>query len=122
MDAILGEEVAAKKSRKASDSDNVDFFTVERIIEKKREGKKLFYLVKWEGYPEEQNTWEPVSNLSNVKDMIREFEKKIELGITANQTSTSITSGEAESKAAKDLSFNSKVIKKKVIVAKSPQK
>jgi len=33
-----------------------------------------FYLVKWTGYPDSQNTWEPVSNLSNVRDMIRTFD------------------------------------------------
>ena len=32
-----------------------------------------FYLVKWLGYPEAQNTWEPADNLKTVKNMIEEF-------------------------------------------------
>jgi len=34
--------------------------------------KKLF-LVKWENYPEENNTWEPLKNLTSVQQMIDEF-------------------------------------------------
>jgi len=122
MDAILGEEVAAKKGRNPRDSDSEDFFTVEKIIDKKKEGKKLFYLVKWEGYPEEQNTWEPVANLSNVKDLVKEFEKKNELSTSLNQASTSLSIGEDQKSKKQELSLNSKVIKKKIIAPKSPQK
>jgi chromobox protein 1 len=39
-------------------------------------GKKE-YFVKWEGYPESQNTWEPYSHLKSVKDMVREFEENL---------------------------------------------
>ena len=33
------------------------------------------YLVKWEGYRSDENTWEPQSNLKNVKHLIRKFNK-----------------------------------------------
>ena len=36
---------------------------------------KLQYLVKWVGYSEEENTWEPVQNL-DCKDKIKEFEAR----------------------------------------------
>lgn len=55
-----------------------DFFDVEEILDKKynaREGKN-YYLVKWEGYPPEQNTWEPEENLETIPDLVDEFEKK----------------------------------------------
>ena len=51
-----------------------DDYEVERILEKKGTGKRLRYLVKWIGWPEEDNTWEPVDNLTNAKDLITAFE------------------------------------------------
>lgn len=52
------------------------FFEVEKIISKKidKKGRKL-YLVKWKGYGQADNTWEPISNLETVPDLIDEFEK-----------------------------------------------
>jgi hypothetical protein len=38
----------------------------------------VLYKVKWRGYPEDQNTWEPVKHLRAVQDMIEAFEKKNE--------------------------------------------
>ncbi|KAI4313322.1 hypothetical protein L6164_026309 [Bauhinia variegata] len=34
------------------------------------------YLIKWLGWPEETNTWEPIRHLTLVKDMIDDFEKR----------------------------------------------
>ena len=31
------------------------------------------YLVHWEGYPQEENTWEPVANLEHAQELIDEF-------------------------------------------------
>ncbi|KAK4681052.1 hypothetical protein QC764_104010 [Podospora pseudoanserina] len=33
------------------------------------------FLVKWKGYPESENTWEPRSNLKGAEELVREFEK-----------------------------------------------
>lgn len=33
------------------------------------------FLVKWKGYPESENTWEPRSNLEGAGELVREFEK-----------------------------------------------
>ena len=54
----------------------VNEYVVERILKEKRvkqrNGRsKTMYLVKWEGYNEE--TWEPVRNLSNCREKIDEF-------------------------------------------------
>ena len=35
--------------------------------------KKLQYLVKWHGYPDSDNTWEPVENL-HANDLIQDYE------------------------------------------------
>ena len=49
-------------------------YDVEYIITRRTEGKKNFYLIKWEGYPIKDCSWEPLSHLSNVMDMVNEFE------------------------------------------------
>ena len=33
----------------------------------------LHYLVAWKGYPEEENTWEPVSAVQHLRKLIRSF-------------------------------------------------
>ena len=48
---------------------NVEFIITRRII-----GNKKFYLIKWEGYPITGCSWEPISHLSNIKDMVKEFD------------------------------------------------
>ena len=49
-------------------------FDVEKIITRRIDGKKCLYLIKWEGYPITACTWEPISHLSNIIDMVNEFE------------------------------------------------
>ncbi|KAH7557890.1 reverse transcriptase [Bipolaris maydis] len=34
------------------------------------------YLVKWRGWPESHNTWEPEGNLTNCKSLVRDFHRK----------------------------------------------
>jgi len=50
-------------------------YEVEKIITRKSKYGKNFYLIKWEGYPISECTWEPISHLSNVRDMVEEFDK-----------------------------------------------
>ena len=60
---------------------------VEKIITKKRVKNKKdqwLYYVKWDGFPENQNTWEPIENFTNVKELLHEFEAEW----TKNQSSS----------------------------------
>lgn len=52
-------------------------YTVDRILDKRISKKtgKAQYLIKWANYPQEQSTWEPEQNLSNVSFMVKEFNK-----------------------------------------------
>ena len=47
------------RKKKTSSSKQEDVFNIEALIEKK--GSK--YLVKWENYTDDQNTWEPRSSI-----------------------------------------------------------
>ena len=49
-------------------------YNVENIITRKNVGKKKLYLIKWEGYPITESSWEPICNLSNLIYMVKEFE------------------------------------------------
>lgn len=49
-------------------------YEVESILSRKRVRSRYQYLVKWAGYPEEEATWEPLSNLTNVMDLVRDFD------------------------------------------------
>lgn len=49
-------------------------YNVEFIITRRIKGKKKFYLIKWEGYPITVCSWEPVSHLTNVSDMVKNFD------------------------------------------------
>ena len=48
----------------------VDFIRDSRL----RRGK-VQYLVHWKGYPREEETWEPVSNITNAKDAVKDFHR-----------------------------------------------
>jgi len=47
-------------------------FTVERIVAARGQGKLRRYLVKWEGYDDASNTWEPASHLHEA--LVYDFE------------------------------------------------
>jgi len=48
-------------------------YEVEQILDSRLRRGQLQYLVKWQGYTEEHNTWEPLANLTNAQDAIDAF-------------------------------------------------
>ena len=53
-----------------------NLYEVEKIINSKSYKNKKYYLIKWLFYPINESTWEPKSNLKNLKYLIDEFESK----------------------------------------------
>ena len=49
-------------------------YSVEKIVDKNFVNGKISYLIKWKGYDNKDNTWEPIENLY-CEDLIEEFEK-----------------------------------------------
>ena len=58
----------------ALDSQGVLSWEVERVLDKRFVNRVKQYLVKWKGYPTEETTWEPISNLSQAPDAVAAYE------------------------------------------------
>uniref|UniRef100_A0AC35GQE5 Chromo domain-containing protein n=1 Tax=Panagrolaimus sp. PS1159 TaxID=55785 RepID=A0AC35GQE5_9BILA len=61
-------------SDESSSSSGENEYVVEKILNKKGYGKSLRYLIKWQGYDDTSNTWEPVENCG-CPDLIKKFEE-----------------------------------------------
>ncbi len=53
-----------------------DEYYVEKVLDKKVIKGQDRYLIKWEGWPEDASTWEPLENLGNINNLIEDFEKR----------------------------------------------
>jgi hypothetical protein len=51
-------------------------YTVEEIKDLRKNGRQQEYLVKWQGWPEAYNTWEPERNLTNCKELVTEYHQR----------------------------------------------
>jgi len=48
-------------------------YAVEKILDMKIIDDQVYYLIKWEGYPESESTWEPIEHLTNIINLVEEF-------------------------------------------------
>jgi hypothetical protein len=55
---------------------NEEEYEVDHIRDSKLFGRTLKYLVRWTGYGEGEDTWEPASNLAHAPEKVAEFHSK----------------------------------------------
>ena len=73
-------------------------YQVERVAKQRTKGGVKEYYVKWVGYSDAENTWEPVENLGNSTDLIEEFEAKQKAQATEKKRKRPDKKGAAEQK------------------------
>ena len=55
-------------------------YDVERVVDSKTRKRQRYYLVKWLGYGEEENTWEPEEHLT--QELVRKYHRQSPAGKT----------------------------------------
>ena len=74
-EAVLSKGLPARARVSESKKPAVaEVFVVEKIIDKRRVKSKVEYLVVWEGYTSEHNSWEPISSFKGRSRAIDDFE------------------------------------------------
>ncbi|KAI4502946.1 hypothetical protein M0802_001990 [Mischocyttarus mexicanus] len=96
------------KSTKAGEEDrdsSTEEYIIEKILAKRFNPKKRCseYLLKWEGYSHESNTWEPSESVATCKYLLEEFERNLakqkELKAAQQQASNKLSGKVAAQKA-----------------------
>ncbi|XP_046815567.1 histone-lysine N-methyltransferase SUV39H2-like isoform X1 [Vespa crabro] len=52
-----------------------EIWEVEKILNKKKINGTTSYLIKWKNWSNDHNTWEPLENLTNCNEILKDFEK-----------------------------------------------
>jgi len=72
---VRGQKV---KEPKPVEVDEVEEWKVEKILNKRKVQGIDKYLVRWKGFTVENNTWEKEEDLKNAKELVNEFERRLE--------------------------------------------
>lgn len=83
-----------RKPKVEKDEPAAEEYEVEDIVDSGMDHgtKQVLFLVKWKGYGDKDNTWEPKTNLTHAKELVKEFEtakKKEKAAKTATKGTSS---------------------------------
>jgi hypothetical protein len=69
-------ETAVNKETQIDDKALEPYYQVETVLDHAVQGRQHSYLVKWEGYPSEENTWVPYRNFEKCRHLVLEFHRE----------------------------------------------
>lgn len=97
-----------KKSREEESSSDEEEYVVEKVLDRRmgKRGQVEFFL-KWKGYSDKHNTWEPEKNL-DCPELISEFMKTYKKGSTGGSTPSTGGSKSSSGGRSKDSSSSKK--------------
>jgi hypothetical protein len=77
LERLIGGGEEAQKEDKGVEENEMEeegeTYVVEQILKARRYRGRLEYLVKWEGFADAENTWEPSDNLAGATEAINDF-------------------------------------------------
>ncbi|KOB71065.1 putative heterochromatin protein isoform 2 [Operophtera brumata] len=71
--SIDPEDTPTAKKQKKRNSKEPEEYIIEKIVDFKYEDGDELFFVKWKGYSNSDNTWEPIENLNNCPAILREY-------------------------------------------------
>jgi hypothetical protein len=51
-------------------------YEVEKILNSRKVGRQLQYLIHWKGYGPEEDTWQPKADVANTPELVRRFHQQ----------------------------------------------
>ena len=71
-------DVAPNTTAPLLDAEGQPVFEIEKILDRRKSGRSFQYLIKWQGYSEEENSWEPRTNIlgKTAKQMMQAIDHK----------------------------------------------